>query len=93
MIAVDSINNTLDVSTCEFIGNKALGYLLRSYDGIVNKSNIKESVRHILTKFSSIDHITETLLNADLDDIPLSGGLGGGIAVSLYGQAVHNKLL
>ena len=93
MIAVDSINNTLDVSACEFIGNKALGYLLRSYDGIVNKSNIKESVRHILTKFSSIDHITETLLNADLDDIPLSGGLGGGIAVSLYGQAVRNKLI
>jgi len=50
-------------------------------------------VWRILTEFSSIDHITETLLNADLDDIPLSGGLGGGIAVSLYGQAVRNKLI
>ena len=93
MIAVDSSNNTLDVSTCEFVGNKALGYLLRSYDGIIDKSNIKDSVKDILTKFSNISLITETILTAPLNAIPLSGGLGGGIAMSLYGQAVRNKLI
>ena len=54
MIAVDSINNTLDVSTCEFIGNKALGYLLRSYDGIVISQILKNLCGAYLQSFQAL---------------------------------------
>ena len=93
MISNSSANVTLNIFACEFVGNKALGHLLNTYNEMVNKSNVETFIQKIITKFSDIDFITKLIQNASFSDVGLSGGLGGAIGVGLYGQAAFNRLV
>jgi len=88
MISNSSSNVILNISGCEFVGNKALGYLLNNE--IVNDSN---SIQKLIEKFSNITFINESIRKIPFSDLGLSGGLGGAIGVGLYGQARFNKLI
>jgi len=90
MISNSSNNVILNISACEFVGNKALGYLLNTYNETVNDTI---SIQKIIEKFSNITFITESIRNVPFSDLGLSGGLGGAIGVGLYGQARFNKLI
>ena len=103
MLPVNSINNTLDIFESTFVGNKALGYLLRSRNDTVDRTNVDDFVNKINQDFSlvfnpdSIDQlnsnqITDSIDQLNSNQITLTGGSGGAIAVSFFGRVEHNML-
>ena len=93
MLPVNAINNTLDISESEFVGNKALGYLLRSRNDTVNGSNVDDFINKITHEFSVMFDPHSINNNLNSNALTLSGGSGGAIAVSLFGRVEHNTLL
>ena len=91
MLPVNSINNTLDIFDSQFVGNKALGYLLRSRNDTVNRSNVNNFVDKINHEFS-VMFDSQSINNLNSNEITLTGGSGGAIAVSLFGRVEHNTL-
>ena len=92
MLPVNSTNNTLDISRCEFVGNKALGGLLRSHNEAINGTDVDWFVDLVNTKLSMIDYIIN--FNDDISFLSflLTGGFGGAIAVGLHGTVERNTL-
>jgi len=85
MISLDSVHCLVDVSECEFIGNKALGNFLRSRNDTVIDFDTNSFISKIDQMFSTItDNLTRLPLSA--------GGIGSGISVSLYGSSEFNEL-
>ena len=91
MLPVNAINNTLDIYESNFVGNKALGYLLRSRNDTVNRSNVDDFVDKINHEFSVIFD-SRSINNLNSNEITLRGGSGGAIAVSLFGKVEYNTL-
>ena len=91
MLPVDAINNTLDIFGSEFIGNKALGYLLRSRNDTVDGSNVDDFVNKVNHDFSIMLQ-SHSINNQSSNSLTLSGGSGGAIAVSLFERVEHNIL-
>ena len=87
MISIDSNNNTLNISDCQFIGNGALGNLLRSLDDSVDDIDtfINETKMHFTSLIDVVRNLSARYFAA-------AGGVGGAISVSLYGRAEFNKL-
>ena len=85
MISLDSVNCLVDISECEFIGNRALGNFLRSRNDTVIDFDTDSFINKVDQVFSTITDGLTTL--------PLSaGGIGSGISVSLYGSSEFNEL-
>ena len=85
MISLDSVNCLVDISECEFIGNRALGNFLRSRSDTVIDFDTDSFINKVDQVFSTITDGLTTL--------PLSaGGIGSGISVSLYGSSEFNEL-
>ena len=91
MLPVNAINNTLDIFGSEFVGNKVLGYLLRSHNDTVNGSNVEDFVDKVNNDFSVMLQ-SHSISNQTFNTLTLSGGSGGAIAVSLFGRVEHNTL-
>ena len=91
MLPVNAINNTLDIFGSDFVGNKALGYLLRSRNDTVDGSNVDEFVNKVNHDFSIMLQ-SHSINNQSSNSLTLSGGSGGAIAVSLFGRVEHNTL-
>ena len=89
---VDSVNATINVSGSNFVGNKALGYFLRNFNGTVDFNDIDAFIDDVNSNFSNV---SEMLLNTSntYADLYSSGGFGGAIAMSLYENAAYNELL
>ena len=86
---VDSVNSTINVSASNFIGNKALGYFLRNFNGTVDFNNIDSFIDDVNLNFANIS----AMLPNTSTDLYSSGGFGGAIAMSLYENAVYNELV
>ena len=85
MISLDSVHCLVDISECEFIGNRALGNFLRSRNDTVTDFDTDSFIDKTDQVFSNItDGLTRLPLSA--------GGIGSGISVSLYGSSEFNKL-
>ena len=92
--AVDSINSTINVSKSKFIGNKALGYLLRNFNDTIDTkdfSNIDEFIDSVNSNFIDITELFPDTPN-QYADLSKSGGFGGAIAMGLYENAAYNEL-
>lgn len=85
MISLDSVYCLVDVSECEFIGNRALGSFLRQKNKTIIDFDTNSFINAIDRDFSTIlDGITR---------LPLSGGgVGSAISAGLYGSSKFNKL-
>ena len=97
MIPIDSVNNTLNIFGCTFVGNKVLGFVLRNFNVIVNKtdaSTIDNFIDEINKSFSIAKLNPDFLRNLSFDRLVMrpTGGSGGAIAVSLYGSVEYNTL-
>ncbi|XP_065897673.1 uncharacterized protein [Dysidea avara] len=93
MLLVNSTGNTLDISGSEFIQNKALGGLLRSRNETINGSDVDDFVSKVNYDFALKDFIVQSLRNVSFTELSSSGGVGGAVAVSVYGTSEFNKLL
>ena len=97
MIPIDSVNNTLNIFGCTFVGNKVLGFVLRNFNVIVNKTDAS-TIDNFIDKVNKIFSITKLnpdfLRNLSFDRLVMrpTGGSGGAIAVSLYGSVEYNTL-
>ena len=87
MISIDSNDNALNISDCQFSKNEVLGNLLRSIDDTVD--DIDNFIKTIKTKFSSLIDIAR---NLSIGYFARAGGVGSAVSVSLYGRAEFNKL-
>ena len=94
---IDSVNSRVNVSGSRFIGNKALGYLLKNYNRTVDLDNINDfDIDDFIHSINSKLNIDELLRDinapnafATLQD---SGGFGGAIAMTIYENAAYNEL-
>ena len=94
---IDSINSTVNISGSKFIGNKALGYLLREYNQTIDLNNITDLdidnfINDIISKFSDVNKLLPDINTNSYAELQSSGGLGGAIAMSLYENAAYNEL-
>ena len=94
MLPLNSTGNVLNITECTFIGNKVLGYFLRSLPDAVNKSadSIDKFIRKINRMFSLEDINLSSLKNVTFNQLSSSGGTGGAISVSLFGSVERNVL-
>ena len=92
MIPINSTNNTLNISRCNFVGNKVLGFLLRSLNVTVTASTIDSFIDLVSHNFSISRLNRDNLRNLNFDELRPPGGSGGAIAVSLFGSVEHNVL-
>ena len=92
MIPVNSVNNTLNIFRCNFVGNKVLGFLLGSLNVTVTASNIDIFTDLVNHDFSITKLTKDNLKNLNFDKLRPLGGSGGAIAVTLFGSAKHNIL-
>ena len=91
MISVNSDHNVLLVTECNFVHNRALGRLLRSSNDTVD--NIDTFINKTKKRFSSFaNSLDRSIENLPISSFGSAGGLGGAIAVSLYGTANFNEL-
>ena len=89
---VDSVNSTINVSRSNFIGNKALGYFLRNFNGTIDFNNIDSFIDDVNANFANISEMLPNTSNPYVD-LYSSGGFGGAIAMSLYENAAYNELV
>ena len=95
MIPLNSTDNILNISKCTFVGNKVLGYFLRSLTDAITESSysiIQNFVDRINFIFSSENFNFNSLSNVTFSRLSSSGGFGGAIAVSLFGSVERNAL-
>ena len=95
MIPLNAANNTLNIFGCKFVGNKVLGFLLRSFNITVNDTEatvIDSFISQVNRNFSFAKLNADSLRNLDFDKLKPTAGSGGAIAVSLFGSVDHNVL-
>lgn len=94
MIPLNSTDTKLNITGCKFIGNKVLGYFLRSLPIPDIKSNhsIDNFIDMIANTFSLKNFDFDSLNNLTFSKLASSGGFGGAIAVSLFGSVERNVL-
>ena len=95
MLPLNSTDNVLNITGCTFIGNKVLGYFLRSLPDRINGSvdSIDKFIRKINSMFSLENINLNSLRNVTFNQLSSSGGTGGAISVSLFGFVERNVLL
>ena len=93
---IDSVNSTVNVSGSKFIGNKALGYLLREYNRTVDLDNINDFDIDDFINGVNLNNVIKLLPDIDTPNLYAelegSGGFGGAIAMGFYENAAYNKL-
>ena len=95
---IDSVNSTVNISGSSFIGNKALGYLLREYNQTIDLNNINDFdiddfINGVHSKFSDVNRLLPDINTPNpYAKLESSGGFGGAIAMGLYENAAYNEL-
>ena len=92
MIPVNSVSNTINIFGCNFVGNKVLGFVLRSLNVTVTASMLDNFIDLVNHDFSITKLNKDNLKNLNFNNFRPSGGSGGAIAVTLFGSVRHNIL-
>jgi len=78
MLPLNSTDNVLNITGCTFIGNKVLGYFLRSLPDRINGS--VDSIDKFIRKINSMFSLENINLNSlTFNQLSSSGGTGGAI--------------
>lgn len=91
IIVIDSVNSTVSVSGSKFVGNRALGHLLRTLNETIEDYNIDDFIDSINLNFLNITKFLPDIPES-FPELGNSGGSGGAISMSLYENAAYNEL-